>query len=564
MGAKKILIVDFDQEFLRFLSRFLRGKGFAVVTAADGSAGLEIHKNESPDLVITEAMLPRLHGFELCSRISHSPSRKTPVIIVTGVYRDNVYKTEALHTFGAAAYFEKPLDPEELAVTVRKILGLPEPQAKPEEDLDAAIMESLVSERAAPRPAMPAAAKASVKDEVDVMLRDTLAEFGLKTAKKKAAPAPKSWPATLEPPPASKPEPSLPAEAAAPKPSVPAPQGLSAPEPGPAPVRPASPTPPPPRAKTVEPVSAPPVPIAPPIAKPKPYSPAPVDPPSWAPHAVVAAASPLKNVPAAAPPSFGGYSEPRKKSSSTRIFGAIAGVLVLTSATIFVLKPGKPRSSADPVTGLSAGETGPRADVLLPAPEPAATEGQAPRAGKKTPQAAAKDAKPALGAVENKPRPEPADIQPLVPEASPKLEIQAPAPDTPPASPGEQPPAADGGTAAAATDVPAEVPAANVKAGDLVPLGNVDTAPRQVRTSEPVYPVAARSLGREGSILINVLISETGDVIQTAVIGGSKGSLGFDKAAENAVRKWKYEPARKDGVPVRVWKTVTIAFKLQK
>ena len=64
--------------------------------------------------------------------------------------------------------------------------------------------------------------------------------------------------------------------------------------------------------------------------------------------------------------------------------------------------------------------------------------------------------------------------------------------------------------------------------------------------------------------MINLLISETGDVIQTAVIGGNRGSLGFDKAAENAVRKWKFTPAEKDGVPVRVWKSVTIAFKLKK
>src|SRR4030043_3650 len=61
-----------------------------------------MNKSEAPDLVITEAMLPKLHGFELCSRISHSAVRKVPVVIVTGVYRDTVYKTEATHTFGAA------------------------------------------------------------------------------------------------------------------------------------------------------------------------------------------------------------------------------------------------------------------------------------------------------------------------------------------------------------------------------------------------------------------------------------------------------------------------------
>ena len=282
---------------------------------------------------------------------------------------------------------------------------------------------------------------------------------------------------------------------------------------------------------------------------------------------MVAATGPAKPVPAPEyVPSFGGYTEHKKKSFSPRIFGAIAGVLVLTSATIFVLKPGKAKVPAEPAASLTADKTGTGADELLPVPEPAAVESQAP-AGRKKPapsaSAAAKDTKPAASAAEDKPRPEPADIKPIVPEATPMLEIQSP--ETPPAAADEQPAAANGGTAGAATDVPAlESPVVKIKAGDLIPLNDVDVQPRQVRTSEPVYPTAARSLRREGSILINILISETGDVIQTAVMGGSRGSLGFDKAAEKAVRKWKFEPARKEGVPVRVWKSVTIAFKLQK
>ena len=222
MGAKKILIVDFDQEFLKFLSRFLRDEGFTVVTAVDGSAGLEMNKSEAPDLVITEAMLPKLHGFELCSRLSHSASRKVPVIIVTGVYRDTVYKTEAMHTFGAAAYFEKPLDPEELLVSLRKILGLPEPKEKPEDPIDAAIMESLVAETtASPAPPKPAA-KAAFRDEIDTMLQNTLAEFGLKPGKKKApaeASAPKPQALGTAPAPTARPA-ATPAEEPKPAPAT--------------------------------------------------------------------------------------------------------------------------------------------------------------------------------------------------------------------------------------------------------------------------------------------------------------------------------------------------------
>ena len=204
MGAKKILVVDFDQEFLRFLSQFLRDEGFAVVTAPDGLAGLESHKGEAPDLVITEAMLPKLHGFELCSRISHSESRKTPVIIVTGVYRDTVYKTEALHTFGASAYFEKPLDPGDLLASVRKVLGIPEKKPKAEASIDAAIMEALVAVPPPPAAVKPPA-KPPIEDDIDGMLRSTLAEFGLQPGKKKAAPPQAVKPVAPEAPPSSAP-----------------------------------------------------------------------------------------------------------------------------------------------------------------------------------------------------------------------------------------------------------------------------------------------------------------------------------------------------------------------
>ena len=50
---------------------------------------------------------------------------------------------------------------------------------------------------------------------------------------------------------------------------------------------------------------------------------------------------------------------------------------------------------------------------------------------------------------------------------------------------------------------------------------------------------------------------------RTRVVRGIKGLLGFNKAAETAVRKCKFSPARKDGIKVRVWKPITVTFKLK-
>lgn len=512
MDAKKILVVDFDQEFLKFLSQFLRNEGFVVVTAADGSAGLELYKSTAPDLVITEAMLPKLHGFELCSRISQSPTRKTPVVIVTGVYRDTVYKTEALHTFGASAYFEKPLDPDELMVSLRKILGLPEPmepKERAEDPIDSAIMEALVSETAAsPAPEIPAGRSSA--DEIDNMLKSTLAEFGLKPGKKKAL-----------------------VEAPAPKPHATGP--AFAPD------------------KLVS------------AARPRPALAVPATPASWTPHAVVAPSGIKKPKPFERVPLFGGYMENKKKAFPPRLFGAIAGVLVLTSATLFVLKPGKGRVPVEKAVSPVVEEFPAGSDTVPPAIEPAAKTPVVAEAWNKKgsePAPAQKDPKPAAPVVEDDPLLKLEDIKPLAPETAPNLEIRAP--ETAPSPAGAAPMAADGRAVTAETEAPVEIPAVKVRAGDIVPIGEADVLPRQVRTTDPVYPSTAWNLRKEGSIMINVLISETGDVIQTAVIGGDRGSLGFDKAAENAVRKWKFSPAVKDGVPVRVWKPVTIGFKLKK
>src|SRR4030042_1419019 len=132
MAKKKILVIDYDQSTLATLSGVLAKEGYAVVTAGDGQAGWDKYNKESPDLVLMEAMLPKVPGFELCQRITSERNSQTPVFIMTGVYKDRVYRTEALRTYGAAEYFEKPLKMAELLTSVEAVLGRPEKKAAAE------------------------------------------------------------------------------------------------------------------------------------------------------------------------------------------------------------------------------------------------------------------------------------------------------------------------------------------------------------------------------------------------------------------------------------------------
>ncbi len=111
------------------------------------------------------------------------------------------------------------------------------------------------------------------------------------------------------------------------------------------------------------------------------------------------------------------------------------------------------------------------------------------------------------------------------------------------------------------TDPPAGLNIAELKKGDVVPLDLVDIRPRLRKSIPAAYPEHARPLGIEGTVLINALVSEKGDVIEAEIIRGIKNAVGFDQAALRAVRLWKFEPASVKGIKVRVWLRVGIEFR---
>ena len=132
MAEKKILIVDYDTKSLDSLSKLFEPHKIQIITATDGVSAYEKFKSEEPDLVLLEAMLPRLHGFDLAQKIFQDSKGKVPVIIVTGVYKGHQYRNEALRTFGASDYFEKPYDQDRL---VNCVLSLIKNEADIEEEI---------------------------------------------------------------------------------------------------------------------------------------------------------------------------------------------------------------------------------------------------------------------------------------------------------------------------------------------------------------------------------------------------------------------------------------------
>lgn len=680
---KKILIIDYDQNALASLQGVFSGQGYEVVTAADGQTGWDRYNKESPDLVLMEAMLPKVHGFELCQRITSERNSQATVFIMTGVYKDRVYRTEALRTYGASEYFEKPLKMAELLASVEAVLGKPEPRPaadpvpaaaaapipasprpappaeprrreKPKdddslfalpEDLDRLSREAPKARRPAPVPVrrepagearldaatdellksvllehMAAAKTVVVKPaggngngngngngttDIDKFLKSALADLDLTKEKVKV---PKTAP--LPPPPVkAQPKPApVPAAEPRPKPTpppAPAPTLETKPRPTPPVVShgPAAPEAPAADMKNTLTPGDPGSDISPFFKPEKPRPEPPAERPRPAPAEKKAATAPApretpRRSPARPEPAVPEPARPEQRKreaeaiASTDIFqevggetekkGApkialiVVGIVAVAALGFVLLRPKRPAPAQPPSqkteTNLAATNV-PAAPVEeAPAPErkPAPVKPKPqPKANTADPGPAAADAilpvqtpaagLPPLSAAanlgtsggQNAPGANPAPI-----EAPPvkTAETDKPAAD----------PAANVAQGAARTETaaaPAPAPATPVREGDLVELGSVTELPKLVKSVNPIYPSAAQRIGLGGSITVNALIDERGNVIDTGILKGIQDDNGLGKAAEIAVRKWKFQPATKNGVAVKVWKSFVIVFK---
>ena len=119
----KILIVDDDEPILELFKEVLEGEGWAVVQARDGVEALEKFDRLDPDLVLLDLMLPRLNGFEICSRLRRNArSRHVPIIMLSGLTEGDA-KRRALEN-GVDEFLPNPVARAELVQRVRAALNL--------------------------------------------------------------------------------------------------------------------------------------------------------------------------------------------------------------------------------------------------------------------------------------------------------------------------------------------------------------------------------------------------------------------------------------------------------
>ncbi|MFN2275008.1 MAG: response regulator transcription factor, partial [Anaerolineales bacterium] len=127
----KLLIVDDDSTLLRFLSEYLTGEGFEVVTAERGQTALRVFYEARPDLAVLDVMMPGMDGWELTARLREMAD--IPVILLTA----KTSEPDKLRGFrlGVDDYVTKPFSLAELTARIRAVLARAGGEGRSEEIL---------------------------------------------------------------------------------------------------------------------------------------------------------------------------------------------------------------------------------------------------------------------------------------------------------------------------------------------------------------------------------------------------------------------------------------------
>ena len=122
MARKRILLVDDSPTVLMMEKMLLAKGGYDLVTAKDGEEAVSKASRDAPDLILLDAIMPRMNGFETCRALRATAlTRDTPIIMVTT--RTEMEHVENAYESGCTDYVTKPIDGGELLAKVRSYLG---------------------------------------------------------------------------------------------------------------------------------------------------------------------------------------------------------------------------------------------------------------------------------------------------------------------------------------------------------------------------------------------------------------------------------------------------------
>jgi CheY-like chemotaxis protein len=144
---KKVLVVDDEDDIRRMLRRVLQERGYSVIEASKGSDALTAVREHVPDLILLDAMLPEIHGFDICRRIKGSQKYgHIPIIMVSAIYRGWRFAEDLRQSYGVNVFLEKPFKISDVVAAVeRSLQGSPDDHHDGDEELSSTASEALTS-----------------------------------------------------------------------------------------------------------------------------------------------------------------------------------------------------------------------------------------------------------------------------------------------------------------------------------------------------------------------------------------------------------------------------------
>lgn len=117
-----VLVVNDTLDHLELMVTQLRAAGYDTCATLDGHEGYIAAQHERPDLVVSDVLMPRVSGIQLCRRIrANAELRSTPIMLVSALRKDDASVVEGLSA-GADDYLEAPYDPVRFAAKVTRLI----------------------------------------------------------------------------------------------------------------------------------------------------------------------------------------------------------------------------------------------------------------------------------------------------------------------------------------------------------------------------------------------------------------------------------------------------------
>jgi len=119
-----VLVVDDEPDIQQMALRAVGALGFVVALARNGEEGLALADLYKPEVVLSDALMPKMDGREMCRQIKEKPATAgTKIIIMTSLYTAARYRSEAYRDFHVDEYLSKPLEIRLLQSVLQKLLG---------------------------------------------------------------------------------------------------------------------------------------------------------------------------------------------------------------------------------------------------------------------------------------------------------------------------------------------------------------------------------------------------------------------------------------------------------